>query len=134
MDRRFRRLYEWVRTEIDCTACASCCKTLPIIVTRVAVKRLAAVLEQSPKDFGESYLRKSEEGRVCANQPCPLLEGTRCSCYEVRPTVCRSYPHLDKRLMTSRLLGVIRNASTCPMVYNVLEALKCELGHRWRRR
>ena len=122
-----------MRTEIDCTACANCCKTLPIIVTQAEVKRLAALLEQSLKDFSEKHLRTSEEGTVFATQPCPLLEGTRCSCYEVRPTVCREYPHLDKRLMASRLLNVIENASTCPIVYNVLETLKCELGDRWRR-
>jgi hypothetical protein len=64
VDRRFRRLYEWVRTEIDCTACANCCKTLPIVVTRAEARRLAAVLEQSPKDFSENYLRTSEEGSI----------------------------------------------------------------------
>jgi uncharacterized protein len=132
VDQRFQKLYDWARSEIDCTVCANCCKTLPIVVTSTDAKRLAAGLGQSPAHFGETYLRTSAEGRVLAQQPCPFLEGTRCSCYEDRPTVCRSYPHLDRRDRVSRLLGVISSASTCPIVYNVLEALKAELGQRWR--
>ena len=69
---------------------------------------------------------------MLAHQPCPFLEGTRCSSYEDRPTVCRSYPHLDRPDRVSRLLGLISSASTCPIAYDVLEALKAELGHGWR--
>ena len=71
-----------------------------------------------------SYLRTGTEGRILAHQPCPFLEGTRCSSYEDRPTVCRSYPHLDRPDRVSRLLGLISSASTCPIAHDVLDALK----------
>ena len=70
-----------------------------------------------------------------ARTPCPLLDGTRCSCYKDRPKDCRSYPHLHEKEMTTRLLGVLGNAEVCPIVYNVLENLKAELvarGFDWR--
>ena len=48
----------------------------------------------------------------------------------VRVADCRSYPHLHKKDMASRLLGVIENAAVCPIVFGVLERLKAELVER----
>jgi hypothetical protein len=59
----------------------------------------------------------------------------RCSCYGDRPADCRSYPHLQKKNMTTRMSAVLDNASLCPIVFGVLERLKAELGERgidWR--
>ncbi len=81
------------------------------------------------------HLRKEGDGLVFARLPCPLLDGTRCSCYSDRPRDCRSYPHLHEKDMTSRLIGVLENAGICPIVFSTLERLKAQLvdmGHDWR--
>ena len=86
-------------------------------------------------EFRKAHLREDGEGLVFARTPCPLLDGTRCSCYRDRPEDCRSYPHLHKKDMTRRLLGVLENAGVCPIAFTVLERLKAELlerGHDWR--
>ena len=115
VDRLFHRLQAEVSAEIDCTECARCCR------------ELSPVRKAPPREDGE--------GLVFARTPCPLLDGTRCSCYRDRPEDCRSYPHLHKKDMTRRLLGVLGNAGVCPIVFSVLERLKAELierGHDWR--
>ena len=40
---------------------------------------------------------------------------------------CRSYPHLHKKEIISRLMGVVFNCSVCPIVFNVYEQMKLEL-------
>jgi Fe-S-cluster containining protein len=37
----------------------------------------------------------SKEAQMVINIPCPLLDGSRCSVYTVRPLACRSYHSLD---------------------------------------
>lgn len=44
-------------------------------------------------------------GLRVAGAPCPMLDGKLCSIYDNRPEVCRSFPHLEKPLFTSRLKG-----------------------------
>jgi uncharacterized protein len=133
VDRMFHAYYELVSAAIDCTSCASCCCSLPVGVGRADARRLATELGQSLADFRREYLKKSDWGDVFARSPCPFLQGTRCSVYEQRPAVCRSYPHLQKRDMPTRMLQVVGNAEVCPIVYNVVECVKAELGTRWRR-
>jgi uncharacterized protein len=65
------------------------------------------------------------EGMV--NPPCPMLDGKLCSIYDNRPEVCRSFPHLEKPLFTSRLMGVIDNVAICPIAFNAYEELKTKL-------
>jgi hypothetical protein len=85
--------------------------------------------------FRADHVREEAGELLFARTPCPLLDGTRCSVYRDRPKDCRAYPHLHKKQMTTRLLGVLENARVCPIVFNVLERLKAELlerGHDWR--
>lgn len=69
--------------------------------------------------------------------PCPLLEGNRCRVYDERPQQCRDYPHLHNDWRTHSI-SRFEEASICPIVFNVTEALKAELHwpgqRRYRRR
>lgn len=135
VDRLFHRLGAEVAAEIDCASCGSCCRQLSPVLLPKDVERLARRLRVPNPQLRASLLRKEDDRFVFARLPCPLLEGTRCSCYTDRPKDCRSYPHLHKKDMTSRLLGVIENAAICPIVFGVLERLKAELlarGYDWR--
>lgn len=135
VDRLFHRLGAEVATEVDCASCGSCCRQLSPVLLPKDIERLARRLRVPNPQFRASHLRKEDDGFVFAQVPCPLLDGTRCSCYTDRPKDCRSYPHLHKKDMTSRLLGVLENAAVCPIVFGALERLKAELverGFDWR--
>jgi hypothetical protein len=130
VDRLFHRLQADVTAEIDCTECANCCKQLSPVLRAKDVERLARRLQVPNPEFRASHLREEAGSLVFARTPCPILDGKRCSCYRDRPEDCRSYPHLQKKHMTTRLFGVIDNASVCPIVFGVLERLKAELHER----
>jgi hypothetical protein len=135
VDRLFHRIGAEVAAEIDCASCGSCCRQLSPVLLPRDIERLARRLRVPTPEFRASHLRKEDDELVFARLPCPLLDGTRCSCYRDRPKDCRSYPHLHKKGMTSRLLGVLGNAAVCPIVFSTLERLKAELverGFDWR--
>ena len=136
VDRLFHRLRVEVSAEIDCTECANCCRQMSPVLRPGDIERLARRLHVPNPQFRGSHLREEADGFVFARTPCPLLDGNRCSCYRDRPEDCRSCPHLQKKHMTTRLFGVIGNASVCPIVFSVLERLKAELlarGYNWQR-
>lgn len=128
IDALFRRLFQEVSREIDCTTCANCCIRQSPVLQAKDVKRLARRLGLESLELEEKLLRKHEDGWLFARLPCPLLEGKRCSCYADRPEDCRSYPHLDKPDRVFSLMGIIGNAEVCPIVYEVLERAKAALG------
>lgn len=130
VDRLFRRLLAEVSAEIDCTECAACCRQMSPVLRPRDIERLARRLHVPNPQFRASHLQEETDGFVFARTPCPLLDGNRCSRYRDRPDDCRSYPHLQKKHMTTRLFGVIDNASVCPIVFSVLERLKAELLER----
>jgi Fe-S-cluster containining protein len=135
VDRLFRRLLVEVSAEIDCTECANCCRQMSPVLRPRDIERLARRLHVPNPQFRASHLQEEADGFVFVRTPCPLLDGNRCSCYRDRPDDCRSYPHLQKKHMTTRLFGVVDNASVCPIVFSVLERLKAEFlerGYNWR--
>lgn len=130
IDALFRRLFQEVSREIDCTKCANCCVRQSPVLHAEDVKRLARGLGLESPELKEKLLRKHEDGWLFSRQPCPLLEGKLCSCYADRPEDCRSYPHLDKPDRVSSLMSIVGNAEVCPIVYEVLERAKVALGRR----
>jgi hypothetical protein len=78
----------------------------------------------------EQYIEKYDGSDRIKTSPCLFLKDLKCSVYESRPADCKSYPHLHKKDITSRLLGVIDNYSECPIVFNVYEELKTEYNFK----
>jgi uncharacterized protein len=130
VDGRLRELYDRVKSEIDCTACGNCCRELPVALGSDDARRLAAHLGQSVRDFRAAHLRIQNHRAVFAGLPCQFLTGTVCACYAARPAACRSFPHLHQ----PNFRRVADDAGICPIVYNVLQWYRRELGNRWRRR
>jgi len=110
---------------IDCKECANCCRVLELEFTEPELHTIAKSMEQSIDEFKK---RSVVEGIV---RHCPALKGNLCSIYEVRPDVCRSYPHLEKRGFTSRLYGVLDSIGICPIAFNAFEELKAKVN--WSR-
>ena len=128
---KFRRIAEKIEDEIDCRACANCCKVAETDVTKRDIERLSKYLGMKPQTFVEQYttasafeqkepiLRRRETG-------CIFLEGNDCSIYEARPDTCRDFPHLIRGAgsFESRMWQMVDRATYCPIVYNSLEEFK----------
>ena len=120
---------EAVWAYIDCRDCANCCKTLQPLFSRSEAERIATYLAIPFTELRGRYLTPhAESGKYTTQQlPCPFLQNNSCTIYPIRPTVCTNYPHLHRNFR-SRLWKAIDNASVCPIVFNVLERLKPQLG------
>jgi Fe-S-cluster containining protein len=135
-DRVLRRIAEGIQEQIDCTACANCCKTSTTEVTERDVERLAHHLRISREQFLADYTMPDEDGqlslRFTPEAGCVFLDGNMCSVYDARPDICQRYPHLVRGngSIASRMWTFVDRASVCPIVYNCLEAFKQELGFR----
>lgn len=126
-DEMAAQLHERAFQIVDCTRCANCCKSLDIKFSEEDIERIAGHQNMTSGEFIETYLAADEEdGSYNARQkPCPFLgDDNRCTIYDVRPTLCREYPHTDKEGFTFRTMGVANNALVCPAVFWIVEQMK----------
>src|SRR5438045_4934947 len=96
-ERRMIRIARDVEEQIDCTACANCCRVATIRVIDRDIEKLARRFGLSRERFQQEYTTEdAEEGRVLKRNEngCVFLEGNLCSIYDVRPQTCAQFPHL----------------------------------------
>ena len=135
-DRTLRKLAERIETQIDCRACANCCRVATAPVSERDVKRLASFLRRSVQDVVEQFTVDSEdEGRILQRTDaagCIFLDGNDCTIYDARPETCQRFPHLVRGngSLVSRMWQFIDRAVYCPIVYNSLEAFKEAVGFK----
>jgi len=134
-DRRLRRLGEEIEAEIDCTACANCCRVATTRVNERDIERLVKFIGMKRADFLKEYTAMTEdEGRVLRRNEhgCVFLSGNACTVYEARPGTCQDFPHLTHGAgsFLSRMWEMPDRATFCPIVYNSLEAFKDETGFK----
>lgn len=127
IDALVHRLHAEVSAQIDCTACANCCKTILPILDQEDIDNFARGLGMPSEEFAREYLTEADTGMTFKSTPCPFLVDNKCSNYEHRPQDCASYPHLHKPGFLRRTVGVFGDCATCPIVFNVIEKLKLEL-------
>ncbi len=126
------QLHEKAFQIVDCTRCTNCCKTLDIVFSDEDIERIAGHLDMKIDEFIQMYLELDDDDRpyIVRAKPCSFLgEDGRCTIYNVRPTVCREYPHTDKDGFTFRTIGVANNALVCPAVYWIVEEMKKRSGY-----
>lgn len=126
VDDAFHTLHRQVFEEIDCLACANCCKTTSPIFYQNDIERVAKSLRMRPGDFIVKYLRVDDDGDfVLKSTPCPFLdEDNYCKVYNDRPKACREYPHTDRKKMVQITDLTFRNTMVCPAVFRMVERLK----------
>jgi Fe-S-cluster containining protein len=129
-DRALRHIAEEIEDQIDCTACANCCRQATVTIADRDVERLSRYLRVAPVKFLADYTEESrEEGRILRRNPetgCVFLDGNLCSVYDARPDTCQRFPHLvrGQGSLASRMWQFIDRACYCPIVFNSLEAFK----------
>ena len=126
LDDKVHQLHDEAFDNIDCLACANCCKTTSPIFYERDIDRLAKHLKMRPSTFIEQYLHKDEVGDYVLNEaPCPFLDYENyCMVYDSRPTACREYPHTNRKRFYQLLDLSLKNTEICPAVVDVFEGLK----------
>lgn len=129
LDATVTELHEEVFEEIDCLACANCCKTTSPIFRDVDIDRVARHLGIRPAELVEQHLHLDGDGDYVLNSsPCTFLgEDNYCTIYEARPRACREYPHTDRKNFHQILALTLKNTSVCPATYRIVQRLREEL-------
>lgn len=121
-------LHEEAFEQVDCLACANCCKHYSPRFKTPDIKRISKVLSLKESVFIETYLKIDEEGDyVLKSKPCPFLGSDNfCSIYDDRPSDCRRFPYTDEDVFIKRPQLTLKNTSFCPAAYFVIEKLMQE--------
>ncbi len=125
MDLQIHAMHDKISDQTDCLLCANCCRSLGPRITDKDVEKMAKALRMKPVDVISKYLRVDEDNElVFQSMPCPFLgDDNYCSIYENRPKACREYPHTDRKRFFQLYNLSIKNAYTCPIVYEVLQEI-----------
>lgn len=129
VDRAVHKLHRKISEKINCCECGNCCFSLTPTVTDPEIETLAKIENISPETYEKLYLEedKFDNVKYLKMAPCRYLEEKLCTIYPNRPAECRSYPHTQKNRFMTRTLFMNTNYGICPIVYNIIENLKCEL-------
>lgn len=121
-----------VAPQIDCTACANCCRGFTVGLTPDDIPPLADALHLPPERVIARFVdrkagAKVYEWGVFRQTPCAFLDGKRCSVYAHRPQSCRDFPAFTPyfRWLIDEIAA---GAGNCPIIFNVIERLKHALG------
>ncbi|MGA3023810.1 MAG: YkgJ family cysteine cluster protein [Bryobacteraceae bacterium] len=131
-----RHVAEHVAEQIDCTACANCCRETTVEVGDEDVETIARFLDARPDDVRQVYTTTDPAGgaRILKQTAdgCIFLAGNLCSVYAARPRPCREFPYLlaTTTSLGSRTPSIFGRACLCPIVYNSLEEFKKLTGFR----
>ena len=130
LDKIVQEVHQEVFAEIDCTACANCCKTLGPLFTEADIQRIAKHFRMKLGAFEEAFLKVDEDGdKIFKTMPCPFLgEDNLCSNYDVRPKACRVFPHTDRKKIYQINNLTIKNTLFCPAAYLFVEKLRARLS------
>jgi Fe-S-cluster containining protein len=130
-DEIVKPIYEFVVANISCRECGNCCRKAQPQLTDSDIRELALKLDVTISEIHEKYVEPDEFNDLrLKGLPCVFLQGNECEVYDCRPTDCKDYPHIHKQEFTTRLMGIIENASICPIVFNVFEELKIKMKYR----
>lgn len=119
------QLHDKAFENINCLQCAACCKNYSPRFKSPDIRRIAKHLRIKETEMVRLYLKvDSDEDYVTKQTPCPFLgAGNACTIYDVRPSDCARFPYTNEDVLLKRPTITLKNATFCPAVYTVLEAL-----------
>lgn len=137
-EHEFEEVAARVESEIDCTKCANCCRTMDVEARAGEAEAIASYLEMQVGEVLRLYMEFDPHtgARTVAqrNGECVFLDGNLCLIYEVRPRACRDFPHTHPHGVTlgSRWSSICSHSRHCPILFNALEEYKHRLGYHHR--
>ncbi len=124
LDPLVAKLSDAIEPTIDCKQCANCCKNFYPAALEHELPALAQAKGISVEEFKEKFLAPYKEAYYFRVKPCPMLQENLCTAYDVRPISCRTFPNLKGEHFKYRFQSVMEKYPICPIVFNVVEALK----------
>jgi len=120
--------------QIDCRECASCCAAMQLQLTAADCAQVAKAVGMTPAEFRREHTKRHGDGLwYLKRQPCLFLEDNHCTIYADRPSRCRGFPYLHCHILDD-IAGTLAQAEYCPVVFNVLEAMKAHPDLQRKRR
>lgn len=127
VDEKIHALNKHISEHIDCTQCANCCKQFEPGLETHEIETLAEQKHMPSDLFKQQYVAFDGEAQFLKTKPCMFLHDCKCSIYSHRPAACAGFPHLNGKDMKYKR-SLWNNYGVCPIVFNVVERLKLELG------
>jgi Fe-S-cluster containining protein len=129
VERQFRKAAQEIEAQIDCRACAECCRVGDVPIVERDAEKLARYLGISGKEFVEKYTALDEDGGPILKREktgCVFLSGNDCTVYEARPGNCERFPHLlrGQGSLEARMWALVDRATYCPIVFNWMDKVK----------
>ncbi|MCV6630723.1 MAG: YkgJ family cysteine cluster protein [Flavobacteriaceae bacterium] len=130
LDYIMQGLHQEAFEQIDCLACANCCKIAGPLFTANDIRRISKYLKMKQQQFIEAYLYVDEDQDYVLQQlPCAFLGADNyCSIYSVRPKACAEYPHTDRKKFHQIASLTMKNIAICPAAELVVGQLKEKIG------
>ncbi|MGD0000201.1 MAG: YkgJ family cysteine cluster protein [Bryobacteraceae bacterium] len=136
---QFQIIATRIEAQIDCTACANCCREMIVEANQVEIEAIAAHLNLSVEEVRRKHTTADPDDssqRVLRNErnACTFLDGNLCLIYDARPGACRRFPHAHpgEHSLGARIESACRHAAVCPILYNALEEYKHQSGYHER--
>ncbi len=132
LDANVQQLNALIAPQISCTDCGNCCQTLMVNITEPECQRISKYLQKTTEEFKEEFVETSQEGTmmVLNKMPCHFLKDKSCSIYEHRFTECKEFPQLNNDNFKSRTFSTMMHFGRCPIIFNVMQQLKINLGFK----
>ena len=135
-DKPFQILASEVQRDVDCTACANCCRHSVVAVTQGEIGNIARYLGDTVDNVMRRYTAADPDApglRILLNSGggCTFLDGNLCLIYEARPKACRDFPHVavGTHSLGGRQASHDRWVALCPIIYNAIEGYKHLTGY-----
>ena len=131
LDRQFKKLHEKYFKIYDCKKCRNCCKEIGISMSEEELDKICNYLKLDKEKYIEKNLINNYGEYSFKDIKCKFLdECNNCQIENCLPITCKEYPYTNKEERLFSLLGVVANASVCPVVFEILEELKHEYHFR----
>ena len=124
-----------IERQIDCTACANCCRHSVVSVSQAEIEALATYLDVNREEVVRNSTDPDPEAparRILKSKKdgCIFLDGNLCTVYAARPKACRDFPHVTpgSHSLGARVSSLCRWVSLCPILYNAFELYKHRVG------
>jgi Fe-S-cluster containining protein len=130
LDAQFLKLHNELFSNYDCNSCRNCCKEYRGNLSDEDIMKCAEKFNMPPDDFKAQYLHQNQEGSYDTNhKPCDFLQKDgSCLLGDCKPVNCAEFPFTARPDRWASLLGIVSNASVCPVLFEMLEILKDEYG------
>lgn len=131
----FQQIAGEVQRNVDCTACAKCCRETVVAVREPEIEAIAGFLGIEPDLAVRQYTvpdPDNPEARVLRNEhhACVFLDENLCMVYDARPQACRAFPHVAFHChsLGGRLSSLCLHAEVCPILFQSFEIYKRRTG------